>query len=97
MYKMYNFKTTFLEDFYVANKFGHEAILDTYNNAFDKWHENVIYVTELSLVLNWNIFHYYDLDRETAQLYDMLWRQCDEWCINNLTGDDLDYYLKTTD
>lgn len=94
---MYKMRTTFWDDFRIANMFGLDAIEDTFNRAFDEWHGNIIYVTELSMVLNWYIFHFYGFDRETAALYDRLWRECDEWCMENLKGEDLKYYLRTTD
>lgn len=30
-------------------------------------------------------------------LYDKLWKEADEWCMNNLTGKDVEYYINFTD
>ena len=91
-------KTTFWMDFSIADKFGTKAIKDTYNRAFNEWKNNVEYVTELVIVLNHKIWQYYENgNKQYAALYDELWRECDSWCVDNLKGDDLDYFYATTD
>lgn len=96
--------TTFYQDFSIADNFGIDAIKDTYNKAFNEWKTNYKYITELVLVLNWKIWSYYDStqseDSQTnkiASVYNDLWIQLDQWCIDNLTGDALKYYYNTTD
>ena len=42
----YEPKTTFWMDFSIADKFGIEAIVDTYNHAFKEWHTDHIYLTD---------------------------------------------------
>ena len=49
------------------------------------------------MVLNWKIWRWHNVNDEYARLYDKLWRQVDEWRIENLKGDYLEYYYKTTD
>ena len=94
----YQPKTTFWQDFSIADVFGEDAIKDTYNRAFNEWKSNVEYLTELVLILNWKIWYWHDNNNDTyARLYDSLWRQADQWCGENLKGDDLSYYIRTTD
>ena len=94
----YEMKTTFWSDFTIADAFGVKAIQDTYNRAFGEWKNNTEYVTELAMVLNFKLFQWYDKQRyEYWTLYDKLWKEIDAWCMNNLKGDDLDHYIKTTD
>lgn len=94
----YETKTTFWEDFTIADMFGEGAIKDTYNRAFREWKTNLVYVTELVMVLNWKLWqHYENNNREYSKLYDRLWQKTHDWCLNNLKGDDLSYYLNTTD
>lgn len=93
----YEVKTTFWDDFSIADRFGVKAIKDTYNRAFKEWKGNVTYVTELAMVLNHKIWQYADVDTEKMNIYDKLWRECDHWCCMNLKGDDLTYYYDTTD
>ena len=90
-------KTTFYTDFSIADGFGESAVRDTFKRAFDNWKDNITYLTELVMVLNWKIFEHYEKNEELARLYDELWKQADSWCMDNLDGDNLSYYLRTTD
>lgn len=89
--------TTFYTDFSIADKFGINAIKETYQRAFKEWQHDYKYMTELAMVLNWKIWRWYGKNEEYAKLYDRLWREIDEWCIDNLKGEELEYYYKTTD
>lgn len=48
----YECKTTFWMDFSIADRFGIAAVKDTFKRAFKEWRTNVVYLTELVLVLN---------------------------------------------
>lgn len=89
--------TTFYLDFSIADKFGVAAIQDTYDRAFNEWKSNYKYITEFVMVLNWKIWRWYQVNDEYSKLYDKLWKEADAWCIENLTGEALDYYFETTD
>ena len=94
----YKPKTTFWEDFSIAEKFGEKEIRDLYKRAMKHWSWDKEYVTELVMVLNWKIWKYFDEHNlEMMHLYEELWEKADSWCMENLKGDDLDYYLRTTD
>lgn len=93
----YATKTTFWMDFTIADAFGISAVKDTYKRAFNEWKTNPEYVTELSLVLNHKIWQHYKNNEPLAEVYDELWKKCDEWCMDNLKGDDLQYYIRVTD
>lgn len=94
----YEFKTTFWQDFTIADDFGVNAINDTYLRAFNEWKTDKVYITELVLVLNWKIWEHHEKgDKKISEFYDKLWRETDEWCMENLKDDDLRYYLQTTD
>lgn len=90
-------QTTFYMDFSIAEKFGVEAIRETYTDAFNGWKSNVVYITELTMVLNWKIHRWWQVNEEYAKLYDELWSELDAWCCENLKGKDLEYFYKTTD
>ena len=90
-------QTTFYMDFSIAEKFGAEAIKETYTDAFNGWKSNVVYITELTMVLNWKIHRWWQVNEEYAKLYDELWSELDSWCCENLKGKDLEYFYKTTD
>lgn len=93
----YEMKTTFWQDFSIADAFGVNAVRDTYHRAFTSWRDNVVYVTELSLVLNWKIWQWYQKNEALARVYDELWKECDTWCRDNLKGANAEYYYRTTD
>ena len=94
----YQFKTTFWQDFTIADAFGIPAIRDTYKRAFSEWKSNTKFVTELVLVLNWKLWQHYEKGNQSvAEVYNELWQQTHQWCLDNLKDDDLVYYLRTTD
>jgi len=93
----YEPKTTFWMDFSIADKFGIEAIVDTFNRAFKEWQTNHIYLTELVMVLNHKIWQWYEKNDTIARVYDKLWRKADEWAQENLHGKELQYFYEVTD
>lgn len=94
----YEEKTTFWMDFSIADKFGKDAILDTYERAFAEWKNNIVYITELVMVLNCKCWDYYGKKNyELSALYTKLYLKLDAWCCENLKDDDADYYYHTTD
>ena len=89
--------TTFYMDFSIADKFGVEAIKGTFEMAFAEWKHDYKYITEVTMVLNWKIWRWYGKNEDYAKIYDQLWRELDQWCVDNLKGEELEYYYKTTD
>lgn len=63
----YKFKTTFWNDFSIADAFGTDAVQDTFDRAFPEWRGDVVYLTELVLVLNWKIYEFYEKTNDAAQ------------------------------
>lgn len=94
----YKFKTTFWNDFTIADSFGTSAVSDTYKRAFNEWKSNYEYLTELVLVLNWKIWEHWDKkNNQLAQLYSELWEEAQEYGYDNLKGDELKYFIQTLD
>lgn len=89
--------TTFWQDFSIADRFGIEAIKDTYNRAFDGWKGNHEYLTELVLVLSHKIWQWYEKNEDIARVYNDLWEQTDTYALDNLKGEQLTYFLSVTD
>lgn len=89
--------TTFWEDFSIADRFGANAVNDTYNRVMKEWEGNVKYLTELVLVLNHKLWEHYNNNSPLAALYDDLWDKASTYCMDTFTGEDLDYYFRTTD
>lgn len=90
-------KTTFWEDYCIADAFGISAILDTYNRSFEGWKHDVEYITEMVMVLNHKCWYWYQKNNEYSKVYSELYYKLDDWCLNNLKGKDLEYYINTTD
>jgi len=93
----YKPQTTFYMDFSIAERFGIEAVRETFERTFEEWKDNVVYVTELSKAMNWKIWEHYEKNEKLARIYNELWERIDEWCMDNLKGEDIKYYLRTTD
>lgn len=93
----YKTKATFWEDFSVADAFGVDAIRDTFDRSFRDWKNNLEYITELAMVMSWKSCWYYGKNEEYMNLYSDLYHKVDNWCMDNLKGNDLSYYLDTTD
>ena len=93
----YQAKTTFWDDFTIADVFGKEAIEDTYERAFTEWKSNYEFLTEFVLVLNWKCWEHYEKgDTETSEIYSNLYYKADGYALDNLKDNELDYYIRTT-
>ena len=91
------FSTTFWSDFSIADRFGTNAVKDTFKRAFAEWKSDYRYLTDLVMVLNHKIWEHYEKNPKLAAVYDSLWRRADEYASCHLKGDALTYYLKVTD
>lgn len=54
-------------------------------------------MTELVMVLNWKIWEHHRGNYMLAEIYEELWRKADEWVLDHFDGDDIQYFLRTTD
>lgn len=93
---MFDYKG-FMSDFTIADRFGANAIKDTYNRAFSEWKNNVGYFSSLVLTLNHKIWEWYEKDEVIAKLYDDLWRKADDFGCSHFKGDDASYYFNFLD
>ena len=94
----YNIVSTFASDFAIADAFGADAVEDTYERSMASFNEDVFMLTEMSLVLNWAIWRYWELhEQELSIMYDKLWKKLDSYMMSHFTGDELQFYIKTTD
>lgn len=93
----YVLTTTFWEDFSIADRFGADAIKDTFKRAFKEWKGNHIYLTELVIVLNHKIWQHYEKNDAYAELYNDLWEKADNYACTHLKGEELSHFYRITD
>ena len=89
--------TTFFQDFSIADNFGVNAIRDTFNRAFKEWKKDYKYLTELVMVLNWKVWQWNEENDDFANVYQELWEKADAYACENLKGEELSYFYRTTD
>lgn len=92
----YTPKTTFWQDFSIADHFGIDAIKDTFKRAFEEWKSDYIYLTELVMVLNHKSWEHQS-NAQLCELYADYYYQTSDYALDNLKDDELSYYLETTD
>ena len=90
-------KTIFYADLSIAEWFGVEEVYKTYKRVMDTWGDDLEFMCEWVIALNQKIWQLYDTDKEMAQVYNQLWQNADEYCMNHFKGDDLTAYLKYVD
>ena len=91
----YKPKTTFYEDFSIADMFGVNAVKETFKRAFNEWKGNYEYLTELVMVMSWKSFEHAN-NLEYCKVYSNLYYEADEYACNNLKGEEQKYYFRTT-
>ena len=88
--------STFYTDFSIADKFGLDAVKETFDRVFKEWRDDVKMGTELAMVMSWKSFEHQNNSR-FCHLYSQLYYKMDNYCCNKYKGEDLKYYLRTTD
>ena len=96
----YEIKTTFIQDFRIAEPFGVAAIKDTFKRAMKEWKTNIQYITELAIATNTLCWLHYDAgNTELSELYSDLYYQVQDYVYegNHFSQAELDYYFQVTD
>lgn len=92
------FKTTFWDDFTIADAFGEKGVKDTFERAFNEWKDNYVYLTELVIVMNWKCWQHYDEGHgRLSLLYQDYYYKADAYALDHLKGKELQYYLREID
>lgn len=92
-------KTTFWNDFDIADWFGISDVKDTFNRAFKEWKNDIVYMTELALVTNHKSWQHQD-DTDVSQVYSDCYYTVDNYIFDEnspFTDEDKQYYLNITD
>lgn len=93
----YELKTTFWEDFSIADFFGIDAVKQTYKRAFEEWKSNYEYLTELVMILNHKSWQYAEKNPALSQVYVDLFYESQDYGYNNLKDEELSYFIRTLD
>ncbi len=90
--------TTFYGDLSIAEWYGKEGVLDTYNNVVESWGSSIKYFTEFVMALNHKSWEHYDAGKhELSKLYADLYEKANDYVYEHFKGDDIDYYFRVTD
>ena len=90
------FKEVFWANFTIADVYGEESIQETFDRVFKEWNDDVVQMTKLTIVLNHKIQQWAEEDALRAILYDKLWLYANNYCMENFTGEKLEYFIKET-
>lgn len=94
----YESQTTLWGDFGVADDFGKDSIRDTFKRTFKNYKDDKVYGTELAMVLNHKAWQHHAQENEDyMRLYVELFDKLDRYILDHWKGEDLTYYIKTTD
>ena len=95
----YEPKTTFWNDFSIADMFGVEGVKDTYNRAKEGWKDNIEYMTEFAMVLNHKSWQHNGKNQTLCSLYSELWIEIDNFIFEHFKDNEeaLNYYMSVTD
>ena len=88
--------TTFWMDFSIAEQYSKAGVIDTFRRAMKEWKNNYKYLTELVMVLNHKVAQHYRTFPDLAALYQQLFEQAETYALENLKGEELQYYYDTT-
>ena len=89
--------TSYYFDFSIAEAYGIEAMEETLDNAIKFWKDDYKVLTELVMVLNWKMFEHNKGSEQMLDFYYKNYIMLSNYCENNFTKKQLQYYYKTTD
>lgn len=91
--------TTFSSDLTIAELTGgKKAIEDTFKRVVKMWKEDVKYFTEFTMALNIKAWELHERGNDTlTNVYSQLYYNAREVALDTFKGDDLSYFLRTTD
>ena len=96
----YRRRTTFYADLSIAEYYGEANVKDTYTRVMKEWLDNIEYVTEFVLCLNWKCWEHHDRDNHgLAVLYHDLYYKAVDEVMEHYKNDQkaLLYYYEITD
>lgn len=92
--------STYYTDFGIAERFGELSILETFENAVKYWGEDIKWMTEIVMVLNWKQWKHHGIsgNDKLVELYYRLQQEATKHILDNFKDEeDLRYFYSTTD
>jgi hypothetical protein len=99
--------STCWQDFCIANRFGIDAVKDTFDRIFEGFKHDIKVITELSMSLNWMSWRMHSayekshrtLDGQMRDLYISLYEKVNDYVYESgeVSEDDISYYFSVTD
>lgn len=89
--------TTFWNDFTIADRFGINAVKETFNEAFKSWKNDYRYLTNLVITLNYKACDHAEDNEALAEVYVELYEKARDYACDNLKGKEFEYYFNITD
>ena len=98
----YNYETTFWQDFDFAEPFGEDSIRDTARRCFEEWKDNILFLTELVMIINHKCWAHYRRGNDAlSDIYADLYYEYNDKALDYLeekgNKDDIHYYIRTLD
>ena len=98
---MYEYQTTFMQDFAAIEDLGEVEINELAEKLFQLWKDDIVHLTELIMVINHRSWYWYNVNDELCTIYTELYYKYDEKAINYLerkgNEDNLRYFFRTLD
>ena len=70
--------TTFRMDFDIAERFGIDAVKDTYRRSLNGWKHDIRYMADLVMTLNHKIWQHYQTNEKLAKVYNDMWAEAED-------------------
>ena len=96
----YRRRTTFYADLSIAEYYSEANVKDTYNRVMDEWLDNIEYITEFALCLNWKCWEHHGRgNKDLAILYHDLYYKAVDAILEHYKNDQksLLYYYEIMD
>lgn len=96
----YRRKTTFYSDLSIAEWYGAKDVIDTYRRVMKEWMNNLEYITEFVLCLNWKCWEHHGKGNvPLSKMYSELYYKAEDEVLNHYKDNKsaLDYYYRIMD
>ena len=87
------------QEFSIADRYSAVEIIDTYERFFKEAQSDYRLLTELVVVLTQKVIQHSEIPHQqrVAELYGNLLDKTEKYALNNLQGEELEYYHKIAD